>query len=89
MGGIKVNWGSLSCLPRKHWLDQDGVFFQLMVEQFKAQDLFTPKLAVYTLGLLGLCFWEVLERLRTLSGTGHILIQLPGLQCNLCDLGTL
>ena len=59
-----------------------------MVERFKARDLFTLKLAAYTLGLLGLCFWEVLERLGTLSGTGHILIQFPALQCYLCDLGT-
>lgn len=59
-----------------------------MVERFKAQDLFTLKLAVYTLGLLDLCFWEVLERLGTSSGTGHILIQFPALQCYLCDLGT-
>lgn len=59
-----------------------------MVEQFKAQDLFTLKLPVYTLGLQGLCFWEVLEILETLSGTGHILIQFPALQCYLCDLGT-
>ena len=58
-----------------------------MVEQFKAQDLFTPKLAVYTLGLLGLCCWEVLERLGTLSGAGHILIQFPGFNAVCVTLG--
>lgn len=59
-----------------------------MAEWFKAQDLFALQLAVYTLRLLGLCSWEVLERLRTFSGTGYVLIQFPALQCYLCDLGT-
>lgn len=85
---IEVSWESASSLPRKHWLNQISVSCELMIERFKAEDLSMLKLAVHTLGLLGLCSWEVVGRSGTLSGTGQIQIQFPVLHCYLSDPGT-
>ncbi|OXB59933.1 hypothetical protein ASZ78_007071 [Callipepla squamata] len=52
----------------KHWLNQIGVSYELMIERFKAEDLHMLKLAVHTLGLLGLCSWEKSTKTATEVG---------------------